>query len=122
MDEELVPGRTVTRLGDAKALRAYWREIRDREQPTRSPALNALDTLSFMGRQANMNLVFIGQRLSVAASGGDGDSRENIGTIALGRYSPSNWRMMAPDLPLEPAPRKDFSRRTILPTLRRASE
>ena len=70
-----------------KALRAYWREIRTKDDPTRSPALNA---------------VFIGQRLSVAASGGDGDSKENIGTIALGRYSPSNWRMNASDFPMPP--------------------
>lgn len=86
----------------AKALRAYWREIRTRDDPTRSPALNALDTLSMMGRQVSMNIVFIGQRLSVAASGGDGDSKENIGTIALGRYSPSNWRMNASDFPMPP--------------------
>jgi hypothetical protein len=85
-----------------KALRAYWREIRTKDDPTRSPALNALDTLSMMGRQVSMNIVFIGQRLSVAASGGDGDSKENIGTIALGRYSPSNWRMNASDFPMPP--------------------
>ena len=47
-------------------------------------------------------MVYIGQRLSVRASGGDGDARENIGTIAFGRYSPSNWKMLAPDFPMPP--------------------
>ena len=85
-----------------KYLRGYWREIRTKDDPARSPALNALDALSFMGRQVSMNIVFIGQRLSVAGTGGDGDSKENIGTIALGRYSPSNWRMNASDFPMPP--------------------
>jgi len=84
-------------------LRAYWRQARDpKTDPVRSPALHAMDGLSFMGRQANMNLVCIGQRLSVKGLGGDGDMKENIGTIALGRYSPSNWRMNAEDFPMPP--------------------
>ena len=86
-----------------KYLRSWWRNARDpKTDPVRSPALEAMDALSFMGRQANMNLVCIGQRLSVKATGGDGDMKENIGTIALGRYSPSNWRMNAEDFPMPP--------------------
>lgn len=83
-------------------LRAYWRDERngDRDLPQRSPALDALDAISFMGRQVLMNIVYIGQRLSVKASGGDGDARENIGVIAFGRYSASNWKMLAGDHPM----------------------
>lgn len=86
------------------ALRRYWRELRagDRELPQRSPALEALDAASFMGRQVLTNIVYIGQRLSVKASGGDGDARENIGVIGFGRYSPSNWKMLASDHPMPP--------------------
>jgi len=84
-------------------LRGYWRRVRDpREDPVRSPALEALGALSFMGRQAQMNMVCIAQRLSVKGLGGDGDMKENIGTIALGRYSPPNWRMNAEDFPMPP--------------------
>ena len=85
-------------------LRAYWRELRndDRSLPQRSPALDALDAVSFMGRQVLMNIVYIGQRLSVKASGGDGDARENIGVIAFGRYSASNWKMLAGDFAMPP--------------------
>jgi len=85
-------------------LRAWWRQERagDRDLPQRSPALEALDAVSFMGRQVLMNIIYIGQRLSVKASGGDGDARENIGVIAFGRYSASNWKMLAPDYPMPP--------------------
>jgi hypothetical protein len=85
-------------------LRAYWRAERngDRDLPQRSPALEALDAVSFMGRQVLMNIVYIGQRLSVKASGGDGDARENIGVIGFGRYSASNWKMLAGDYPMPP--------------------
>ena len=83
-------------------LRAYWRQEREKDDPTRSPALEALDAVSFMGRQVRVNLVYIGQRLSVRASGGDGDARENIGVIAFSRYSASNWKMLAGEHPMPP--------------------
>jgi len=85
-------------------LRAHWREVRggDKSLPQRSPALEALDAVSFMGRQVLVNIIYIGQRLSVKASGGDGDARENIGVIAFGRYSASNWKMLAGDYPMPP--------------------
>lgn len=85
-----------------KALRRYWADIRDREDPVRSPALDALDTVSFMGRQVRVNVMYVGQRLSVRAAGGDGDARENIGVVGFARYSPSNWRMLAADHPMPP--------------------
>lgn len=83
-------------------LRSYWRQERGKDEPVRSPALEALDAVSYMGRQVLVNVIYIGQRLSVRASGGDGDARENIGVIAFGRYSASNWKMLAPDHPMPP--------------------
>jgi hypothetical protein len=85
-------------------LRAHWRDVRagDKSLPQRSPALDALDAASFMGRQVLVNIIYIGQRLSVKASGGDGDARENIGVLAFGRYTPSNWKMLAGDHPMPP--------------------
>jgi hypothetical protein len=86
-------------------LRAYWRQLRneDKSLPQRSPALEALDAANLMGRQVLTNLVYMGQRLSVKAIGGDGDARESIGALAFGRYSASNWKMLAGDFPM-PAP------------------
>jgi hypothetical protein len=83
-------------------LRKYWNEIRAKDDPKRSPALGALDAASFMGRQVLCNILYIGQRLSVKAAGGDGDARENIGVIGFGRYSPSNWKMLAGEHPMPP--------------------
>lgn len=75
-------------------LRTYWRELGEK---SRSPALTALDEVSFTGRSVLINLVYIGQRLSDKATGGGGDARENIGVIAFARYRPSTWKMLAPD-------------------------
>lgn len=89
-------------------LRAYWRGLRneDKSLPQRSPALEALDAVNLMGRQVLLNLMYMGQRLSVKAIGGDGDARESIGVVAFGRYSASNWKMLAPDFPMPPPSRK----------------
>jgi hypothetical protein len=88
-------------------LRAHWRLLRneDKSLPQRSPALEALDAVNLMGRQVLINLLYMGQRLSVKAIGGDGDARESIGVIAFGRYSASNWKMLAPDFAMPPQSR-----------------
>jgi len=88
-------------------LRAYWRQLRneDKSLQQRSPALDALDQANLMGRQIDVNLIYMGQRLSVKAVGGDGDARESIGVLAFGRYSASNWKMLAPDFPMPPSSR-----------------
>jgi len=85
-----------------RALRMYWRQLRgvNRDLPQRSPALDALDITNMMGRQVLMNLLYMGQRLSVKAIGGDGDARESIGVIAFGRFKEANWKMLAGDFPM----------------------
>ena len=75
-------------------LRAYWRQTGEKG---RSPALTALDMVSFTGRQVLAHLVYVAQRLSGKATGGGGDGRENIGVIAFGRWRASTWKMLAPD-------------------------
>lgn len=87
-----------------KRLRAYWRQVRDREDPVRSPALDALDEVNFTGRQVRVNLMMIGQRLSAEATGG-GDSRESLAALLFARYKPSTWKMLCPDFPMPPATR-----------------
>jgi hypothetical protein len=83
-------------------LRAYWREIRTKDDPARSPAIEALDMASFTGRQVKANILYIGQRLSNKATGGGGDARENIGVIAFARWRATTWKMLAPDFPMPP--------------------
>jgi hypothetical protein len=59
-------------------LQAYWRD--ELGGKGKSPAVLALDKVSFTGRQVLVNLIYIGQRLSAKAiSGGSGDARDNIG-------------------------------------------
>jgi hypothetical protein len=81
-------------------LKSYWQGIRTKDDPKRSPALTALDLVSFTGRQVKAHLVYIGQRLSNQATGGGGDGRENIGVIAFARYRATTWKMLAPDFPM----------------------
>ena len=90
-----------------KLLRMHWRQIRDLDKSlqVRSPALDAMDLVNLMGRQALMNMLYMGQKLSAKAAGGDGDVRESIGVIAFGRYTPSNWKMLAGDYAMPPSSR-----------------
>lgn len=81
-------------------LRKHWQAIRTKDDPKRSPALDALDMASFTGRQVKANIIYIGQRLSDKATGGGGDARENIGVIGMARWSQRAWKMLASDHPM----------------------
>jgi hypothetical protein len=80
-------------------LRAYWREIGD---GNRSPAVEAIEDASFMGRQVLCNIVFIGQKMSVRASA-SGEARETMGIRVLGRYTASTWKMLVSEVPYVPS-------------------
>lgn len=87
-------------------LAKYWRSIREKGDPARSPAAEALDELLFIGRQVKVFVLLIGQRLSVKAvsgSGGGGDARENIGCYLMCDPSPATFKMIGWDHPLPPA-------------------
>jgi hypothetical protein len=68
----------------------------DTPLPKDSPALDGLEVLAFAGRQSEVFVLFIGQRLSSKVI--SGDVLENVGIRMLGRYSQRNVNMMAPDL------------------------
>lgn len=85
-------------------LRAFWTSVRENSDPKKSPAIDAFEEASFMGRQVLVNLVYIGQRLSVKAAG-SGDARENIGIIGFARYTASNWKMLASEHAMPPSSR-----------------
>jgi len=64
----------------------------------RSPAVEALDKVAFIGRQVGVNLLYIGQRLSAkAVSGGSGDARENLGVLLMSNPAASTWKMLVGD-------------------------
>ena len=77
-------------------LRHYWNDIRERGDPKRSPAVDALELAFLMGRQLFINVVQFGQMLSVRATTG-GEGRENMGIRIMGRATVNNWKMMVPE-------------------------
>jgi len=80
-------------------LKAHWREIREKGDPATSPAIAAIEEGLATGRQARVNFLLIGQRLSAKAtgSGSNADARENIGAIIMARYTKRTVEMLAPD-------------------------
>jgi hypothetical protein len=77
-------------------LRKYWADVRESRDPKRSPAIDGLELALFMGRQLHVNVVQIGQMLSVRATG-SGEARENLGIRILGRATVNNWNVMVPE-------------------------
>jgi hypothetical protein len=82
-------------------LAAYWKSI---DGKGKSPAVIALDFVSFSGRAVNVHLLYIGQRLSAkATSAGSGDARENIGVLLMSNPAASTWKMLVGDRHALPA-------------------
>ena len=79
-------------------LRSYWADIRTPQEPRRSPAIDGLELALLMGRQLHINIVQIGQFLSVRATG-SGAARENMGVRFLGRATVNNWKILVPEHP-----------------------
>lgn len=80
----------------AARLRSYWNRTKDKGDPPQSPAIEALASILFMGRQVNANLAAVAQMFSARICGPEG--RENMGSRILGRYSMNNWRMLVPEI------------------------
>lgn len=76
-------------------LRQFWEE---QGQRGRSPAIRALDSVMFAGRQAGIHVVQIAQMLTTRAAG-SGEARENAGIRIIARATLNNWKMLAPEHP-----------------------
>jgi hypothetical protein len=82
-------------------LAAYWKSIGGKGK---SPAVIALDFVSFSGRAVKVHLLYVGQRLSAkATSAGSGDARENIGVLLMSNPAASTWKMLVGDRHALPA-------------------
>jgi hypothetical protein len=77
------------------ALAKYWEEIREKEDPKKSPALTAFFALTFMARALDINLVSVAQSGTVRAFGGSPEGRENFGIRCMARYSVQQWKMLS---------------------------
>lgn len=80
-----------------KELKKYWESIREKGDPKRSPAIDALDELLCAGRQAKMHVISIAQLFTVQAAGGDPTARENYATRFMARATQNAWKMLAPE-------------------------
>lgn len=77
-------------------LKRYEAQLRrdDKEAPS---AVDALEGILFVGREARTNVLTVGQRMSARATGG-GDAREAYGIKIGNRFSPATARMLFSDV------------------------
>lgn len=88
-------------------MKTYWDGVREKDEPRRSPAIEALGDLVNMGRQVSINVLAIGQRIETRTLGG-GDIRESFGIRCLSRYSFNTWKMLCAEI--APMPKKSSVR------------
>lgn len=83
--------------GTINRLQNYWVTVRDKDDPKKSPAIDAFGETLFMGRATKLNVIAVGQMMSARALGGP-EMRECFGARILSRYTVNNWRMLVPEV------------------------
>jgi hypothetical protein len=87
---------TITRL------QRYWEDVRDKTDAKRSPAIDALNDILFMGRACKINVIAVAQMMTARTLGGP-EARENFAVRILARYTRNAWQMLVPEI--QPMPR-----------------
>lgn len=87
---------TITRL------KRYWDGTREKSDPKRSPAIDALGEILFMGRAVKENVIAVAQMMTAQTLGGP-EARENFAVRILARYTRNAWNMLVPEI--QPMPR-----------------
>lgn len=85
-------------------LKNHWHETRSKEDPKKSPALQALSDLSCAGRASDMHEYLIAQMLTADSTGAkDSTIRGNAGIKAMIRPDAPGWNMVVgKHIPLPP--------------------
>lgn len=78
-------------------LQKYWDNVREKSDPKRSPAVDAIGDLLFMGRACRIHVIAIAQMLTANAIGGPA-ARENFAIRILSRYTMNAAKMLAPEV------------------------
>jgi hypothetical protein len=88
----------------ADVLQAHWAARPKRSTLHKSPAVTALQSVLYTGRQCNVNMLVMAQKGTANAFGGGngGAARENATVILGANSSESAWRMLAPDCVMPP--------------------
>ncbi|MFF3617561.1 hypothetical protein [Streptomyces sp. NPDC002580] len=77
----------------------HWREVKKKGDPVSPPVWGDIAAILRMGRQANMNVIAVFQRMDDAATGNQG-LRDSFGFRVLGRYTWQAWRMLVGTNPI----------------------
>jgi hypothetical protein len=83
-------------------LQTYWTNIRENTDPKRSPAVDALGEILFMGRAVKVNVIAVAQMMTARTLGGP-EARECFAVRILARYTKNAWNMLVPEI--QPMPR-----------------
>lgn len=83
-------------------LKKYWTDVRGKDDPKRSPAVDALGDILYMGRAVRIHVLAVAQMMTAAALGGP-EARENFATRIMARYTVNAWKMLVPEV--TPIPR-----------------
>ncbi|MFH8873204.1 hypothetical protein [Streptomyces griseus] len=81
-------------------LARHWNTIREKSDPKKSPAVDALEYALFAGPQARTHVLATSQ----LATGILGEGRENFSTKVLGRVTTRTWQHLAPHIHPTPQP------------------
>jgi len=85
-----------------KKLRRWWKANRTSSDPTTSPAVDALEDIACMGRQAAIHLITVAQMATAKSIGGP-ETRENFAIRIMARYTKRAWEMLVPECTFTPA-------------------
>jgi len=83
-------------------LQRYWDATREKSDQKRSPAVEALGEILFMGRAVRENVIAVAQMMTARTLGGP-EARENFAIRILARYTRNSWMMLVPEI--QPMPR-----------------
>jgi hypothetical protein len=75
-----------------------WADIKQKGDPARPPVFGQVAKSLFKGRQANMNVISVYQRLTARAAGGT-ELRDQYGAKILARFSPQAWNSLVATTP-----------------------
>ncbi|NXY94480.1 hypothetical protein HYE82_08755 [Streptomyces sp. BR123] len=75
-----------------------WVDVKQKGDPARPPVFGQIAKTLFKGRQANMNVISVYQRLTARAAGGT-ELRDQYGAKILARFSPQAWNSLVATTP-----------------------
>ena len=84
----------------------YRQHVKQKGDPAKAPAIDALDDILFTGRQVKVSGLLVAQRLSaksISGAGGNADARENVGAYFMCDPSLPVMKMTGWEHPLPPA-------------------